>query len=126
MAKNKVGYVDGFVLVVPKNKLAQYRKMAKGGSKVWLKYGALGYKECMIDDVKPEHVMFTFLKMVKAKPNETVWFSYIEYKNKKHRNQVNACVMKDPFMKSDNSHMTSMPFDLKRMAYGGFSVVVSD
>lgn len=124
MAKNKVGYVDGFVLVVPKNKLAQYRKMAKGGSKTWLKHGALGYKECILDDAKPPYITFTFSKMTKAKSNETVWFSYIEYKNKKHRNQVNARVMKDPSMKPDQ--MGGMPFDMKRMACGGFSVIVSD
>lgn len=127
MAKNKVGYVDGFVLVVSKNKLAEYRKMAKDGSKIWLKYGALRYKECVLDDAKPKYITFTFSKMAKAKPNETVWFSYIEYKNKKHRNQVNARVMKDPSMKSnDPNHMANMPFDMKRMAYGGFSVMVSD
>lgn len=126
MAKSNVGYVDGFVLTIPKNKLAAYRKMAKEGARIWLKYGALGYKECMINDAQPKYVTFTFPKMAKAKPNETVWFSYIEYKNKKHRDQVNAKVMKDPSMQPDKQATKEMPFDMKRMAYGGFSVVVSD
>lgn len=118
-------YVDGFVLVVPKNKIAAYRKMARAGSKIWKKYGALNYKECMLDDVKPEWVTLIFPKMVKAKPNETVWFSYIEYKSKKHRDQVNKKVMNDPAMQSsDPNHMDKMPFDMKRMAYGGFKVMV--
>lgn len=125
MAKPQTKYVDGFVLVVPKKKVAEYRKMAREASKIWLKYGALDYKECMLDDAKPPFVTFTFPLMVKAKPSETVWFSYIEYKSKKHRDQVNAKVMKDPFMQSDDPHhMEKMPFDMKRMAYGGFRVIV--
>lgn len=118
-------YVDGFVLVVPKNKVAAYLKMARAGSKIWKKYGALNYKECMLDDVKPEWVTLIFPKMAKAKPNETVWFSYIEYKSKKHRDQVNAKVMKDPAMQpGESNQMDKMPFDMKRMAYGGFKVMV--
>lgn len=119
-------YVDGFVLVVPKKKVAEYRKMAQKAGKIWKKYGALDYKECMLDDAKPKWVTFTFPKMVKAKPSETVWFSYIVYKSKKHRDQVNAKVMKDPSMQSDDpNHMEKMPFDMKRLAYGGFTVVVN-
>lgn len=118
-------YVDGFVLVVPKNKVAAYRKMARQGHKIWKKYGALNYKECMLDDVKPEWVTLIFPKMTKAKPNETVWFSYIEYKSKKHRDQVNKKVMNDPAMQpSGSNQMDKMPFDMKRMAYGGFKVMV--
>lgn len=125
MAKQSTKYVDGFVLVVPKNKVAAYRKMARVGYKMWKKYGALNYKECMLDDVKPEWVTLIFPKMAKAKPNETVWFSYIEYKSKKHRDQVNAKVMKDPAMQpSDPNHMDKMPFDMKRMSYGGFKVMI--
>lgn len=126
MAKSKIGYVDGFVLTVPKKKLAAYRKMATLGSKIWLKHGALGYKECMLNHAEPQGVTFTFPKMAKAKANEVVWFSYIEFKNKKHRDQVNAKVMKDPAMQPDKQDMKEMPFDMKRMAYGGFSVMVSD
>lgn len=125
--KPMVKYIDGFVLIVPKKRVAEYRKMARGGGKLWMQYGALGYKECILDDAKPKFVTFIFPKMAKAKPNETVWFSYIEYKSKKHRDQVNKKVMADPSMKSDDpNHMEKMPFDMKRMAYGGFKVEVSD
>src|SRR3989344_6442616 len=110
----KGNYVDGFVLVVPKKRVPEYRSMARKGGKIWMKYGALDYKECMLDDAKPKFVTFIFPKMAKAKPGETVWFSYIVYKSKKHRDQVNAKVMKDPSMKSDDpNHMEKMPFDMK-------------
>lgn len=128
MPKNKTTYVDGFVLVVPKKNVAKYRKMAMDASKIWLKYGALSYKECMLDDKKPKWVTFTFSMMAKAKPNETVWFSYIEYKSKAHRDQVNKKVMKlmeEQYGKPEDQ-MKEMPFDMKRMAYGGFNVMVSD
>lgn len=125
--KQKAGYVDGFVLVIPKIKIAAYRKMASEAAKVWTKFGALNYKECMIDDAKPKHVSFTFPIMAKAKPNETVWFSYIEFKSKKHRDEVNKKVMKYFDTKyKDSDNMKDMPFDMKRMAYGGFKVVVSN
>ena len=118
-------YVDGFVLVVPKKRVAEYKKMAQGAAKMWKKYGALSYRECMLDDPKPKWVTFFFPVMAKAKPNETVWFSYIEYKSKKHRDAVNAKVMNDPSMKDMGPNdMSKMPFDMKRMAYGGFEVVV--
>jgi uncharacterized protein YbaA (DUF1428 family) len=126
MAKDKIKYVDGFVLVVPKSKVAAYRKMAKEGGKIWKKYGALDYKECQIDHAKPQDVTFTFPIMAKAKPSETVWFSYIGFKSKSHRNEVNAKVMK--YMQSkytDSTSMNDMPFDMKRMAYGGFKVIVN-
>jgi uncharacterized protein YbaA (DUF1428 family) len=120
-------YVDGFVLVVPKKRVAEYKKMARGAGKIWRKYGALAYRECMLDHVKPQWITFTFPKMAKAKPSETVWFSYIEYKSKKHRNQVNAKVMRYMEKKygKDADAMKNMPFDMKRMAYGGFTVEVS-
>ena len=117
-------YVDGFVLVVPKKKVAEYKKMARMGAKMWMKYGALSYKECMINDAKPQWVTLTFPKMAKSKGSETVWFSYIEYKSKKHRDEVNAKVMKDPAMNDPKYKDKPMPFDMKRMAYGGFSVEV--
>ncbi len=123
MKNQKGNYVDGFVLVVPKNKVAVYKKMAQLGAKIWKKYGALDYKECMIDDVKPKFVTFTFPVMTKLKANETVWFSYITFKSKKHRDQVNAKVMKDPAM--NDPKYKEMPMDMKRFAYGGFKVVVS-
>jgi uncharacterized protein YbaA (DUF1428 family) len=117
-------YVDGFVLVVSKKNLPAYLKMAKQGGKVWRKHGALDYKECVIDDPRPKWVTFTFPKMVKLKPSETVVFSYIVYKSRKHRDAVNAKVMKDPIMNQYDSKKEPMPFDMKRMAYGGFSVIV--
>lgn len=125
MKTQKTTYVDGFVLVVPKVKVAAYKKMAAIGKKMWMKHGALDYKECIIDDLKPKWVTFTFPKMVKAKPNETVFFSYITFRSKMHRNQVNAKVMKDPAMNDPKYKDMPMPFDMKRMAYAGFKVVVS-
>ncbi len=116
MAKKQATYIDGFVLVVPKKNLTLYHKMAELGKRVWLKHGALDYKECVGDDLQP-----TFLKMAKLKSGETLWFSYIEFRSKKHRDQVNAKVMKDPAMNGS----TSIPFDMKRMCYGGFKVAVS-
>lgn len=118
-------YVDGFVLVVPKKRVAEYRRMAKKAAKAWKKYGALDYKECMLEDPKPKWVTFTFPKMAKAKRNETVWFSYIVYKSRKHRDQVNAKVMADPSMGAPGpDDMKKMPFDIKRTAYGGFKTIV--
>jgi uncharacterized protein YbaA (DUF1428 family) len=101
--------------------------MAQDGAKAWIKFGALSYKECMLDDAKPKYITFTFPIMTKVKPGETVWFSYIEFKSKKHRDQVNTKVMKyfDAQAKDKGDAMKDMPFDMKRMAYGGFKVVVS-
>jgi uncharacterized protein YbaA (DUF1428 family) len=128
MAKNQSKYVDGFVLVVPKKKLAEYRKMAELGKKMWMKYGALDYKECVGDDLKTKAMggmnPLSFLKMAKAKSDETVWFSFIVYKSKKHRDAVNAKVMKDPAMNDPKWKDKPMPFDMKKMAYGGFKVIV--
>lgn len=123
MPKINAGYVDGFILVIPKKKVNEYRAMARLGRKIWMKHGALNYKECIIDDAKPPYVSFIFPKMAKAGPGETVWFSYIEFRSKKHRDRVNALVMKDPDMQPDPER--KMPFDMKRMAYGGFRVAVS-
>ena len=117
-------YVDGFVLSVPRKNTAKYKKMAQEASKVWKKFGALDYKECMIDDVKPEFVTFTFPKMAKAKPSEAVWFSFIVYKSRQHRDSVNKKVMAY-FDKKYGKKAMAMPFDMKRFAYGGFEVVVS-
>ena len=125
MAKNQSKYVDGYVLVVPKNKILAYKKMAQLGLRLWKKHGALDYKECIIDDAKPKGVVFTFPKMAKLKKDETVWFSYITYKSRKHRDQVNAKVMKDPAMNDPIYKDMPMPMDMKRLAYGGFKVVVS-
>jgi uncharacterized protein YbaA (DUF1428 family) len=126
MAKRqaKIGYVDGFVLVVPKRKLGAYRRIATKAGKVWMKYGALDYKECVGEDLKATAgglAVLSFPKMTRVKPGETVVFSYIGYRSRAHRDSVNAKVMKDPLM---NEQTEPMPFDLKRMAYGGFKVIV--
>ncbi|MBI2048642.1 MAG: DUF1428 domain-containing protein [Parcubacteria group bacterium] len=121
-------YVDGFVLVVPKNKVTEYKKMAQLGKKIWMKHGALDYKECMGNDLHPKGMgdmkARTFDDMAKAKSGDTVWFSFIVYKSRKHRDQVNAKVMKDPMMSDPAWKDKPMPFDMKRFAYGGFEVQV--
>ncbi len=125
MKKNtKATYVDGFVITIPKKNLAAYKKMAKMGEKLWYKHGALDYKECVIEDAKPAWVMLPFGKMLKLKPTETAVFSYITYKNRKHRDEVNAKVMKDPAMNDPIYTKKQMPFDMKRMTHGGFKVIV--
>lgn len=125
MKTTKANYVDGYVLVVPKNKLDAYQKMATLGGKLWHKHGALDYKECVIEDSKPMHVTFTFAKMLKLKKNETAIFSFITFKSRKHRDTVNAKVMKDPAMNDPKYQNMPMPFDMKRMAYAGFKTIVS-
>jgi uncharacterized protein YbaA (DUF1428 family) len=115
-------YVDGFVVPVPKKKLAAYRRMAKTAAKVWRDHGALAVRECVADDVKVGK-RTSFPRAVKLKPGETVVFSYIVYKSRADRDRVNAKVMTDKRMaKMMNSK--AMPFDGKRMFYGGFKVIV--
>src|SRR6185503_5972134 len=121
MAQGK--YVDGFVIPVPKKNTAKYRKMAQEASKVWKRFGALDYKECMLEDVKPQFVKLTFPKLAKTKPGETVWFSFIVYKSRAHRDSVNKKVM-EYFRKKYGKTEMNMPFDMKRFAYGGFKVMV--
>ncbi len=124
----KGAYVDGFLLVVPKNKRAEYKKMALWGKKTWMKYGALDYKECRGDDLRPKGMpgqkQRTFIDVAKAKPNEEVWFSFIVFKSKKHRDEVNKKVMKDPGMNDPAWADKPMPMDMKRFSYGGFAVEV--
>lgn len=116
-------YVDGFVLVVPKKKLAKYRKMAQWGKKTWMKHGALDYKECVGDDLKAKKGMgVSFLKMAKAKPGESIVFSYIVYKSKAQRDAINKKVMSDPALKEMD--MSDMPVDMKRFSMGGFKAFV--
>ncbi len=117
-------YVDGFVLVVPKKNVAAYSKIAKEAGKIWMKCGALSYYECKGDDMKPKWTVATFPKVAKATASDTVWFSFIVFKNKKHRDMVNAKVMKDPYM-TNQDPKKPMPFDMKRMSYGGFEAVVA-
>jgi uncharacterized protein YbaA (DUF1428 family) len=115
-------YVDGFLLPVPKKNLKKYAVMARAGARVWKKHGALDYKECVGDDLKPPMGM-AFPKLVKPKKGETVVFSFITYKSRAHRDAVNKKVMTDPGMLEACKDM-EMPFDLKRMCYGGFKVLV--
>jgi uncharacterized protein YbaA (DUF1428 family) len=115
-------YVDGFVLPVPKKKLDAYLRMARLGGKVWKEHGALEYVECVADDVKPgKHTSFP--QSVKLKPGETVVFSYAVYKSRKHRDKVMAKVMKDPRL-ADFMDPKKLPFDGKRMFWGGFTTIV--
>lgn len=117
-----MSYVDGFVLPIPTKNLAAYRKMAKLAGKVWREHGALDYKECIADDV-PAGKHTSFPQSVKLKKDEVVFFSYIVYKSKADRNRVNKKVMADPRL----AHMMDpkkMPFDGKRMFFGGFKVFV--
>ncbi|MBN9541239.1 MAG: DUF1428 domain-containing protein [Reyranella sp.] len=115
-----MSYVDGFVLVVPKKNLATYKSIARKAGKVWREHGALEYRECVGDDLKNKFGL-PFPKLIKAKPNEAVLFSYIVYKSRAHRDKVNAKVMADP---RTQGSMESMPFDIKRMAFGGFETLV--
>lgn len=120
----KATYVDGFVLCIPKKNTAKYKKMASEAREIWMKFGALDYKECKIDDPKPKFVTFTFSKMAKNKPNEAVWFSFITFKSRKHRDAVNKKVMAYFEKKYNEKTMKDMPFDMKRFAYAGFTVEV--
>jgi uncharacterized protein YbaA (DUF1428 family) len=115
-------YVDGYVLPVPKKKIEAYRKMAKLAAKVWLDHGALDYKECVADDVNIKGFV-QFPGIIEAKKGETVVFAYIVFKSRAHRDKVNAKVMKDPRLKASMGEK-NMPFDYKRMAYGGFKTIV--
>ena len=116
-----MAYVDGFIVPVPKKKLAAYRTLARKAGKIWKEHGALEFKECVADDVK-KGKWTSFPRSVKLKPTETVMFSYIVYKSRAHRDQVNAKVMKDK--RFAGMDMKDMPFDAKRMIYGGFKVLV--
>lgn len=117
-----MNYVDGYVLPVPVKNLPAYWRMAKKAGKIWREYGALDYQECVADDVKAgKHTSFP--QSVKLKPGETVVFSWIVFKSRAHRDRVNAKVMKDPRL-APMMDMKSMPFDGRRMFWGGFKVVV--
>ncbi|MFA6005505.1 MAG: DUF1428 domain-containing protein [Patescibacteria group bacterium] len=121
-------YVDGFVLVVPKDKISEYKKMAEGGRDMWMKYGALEYYEACGVDLVPQEMggekARAFTEMAGAKKDETVWFSFIIFKSKAHRDEVNAKVMEEMNKQMKDFEDMKMPFDMKRMAYGGFQVEV--
>ena len=116
-------YIDGFVLPIPKANTEAYRKMARKAGKVWMDHGALQYTECIADDVKPGKVT-SFPQAVKLKEGEVVWFSWIVFKSRKQRDQINAKVMKDPRLAA-MMDPKAMPFDGKRMFWGGFKPMVA-
>jgi len=115
-------YVDGYVLPVPKKNVQAYRRMAQKAGKVWRDHGALEYIECVADDVKPGK-RTSFPQSVKLKKGETVVFAYIEYQSRAHRDRVNAKVMKDKRL-APMMDLKALPFDAKRMFWGGFKVLV--
>ncbi|KTD25400.1 Uncharacterized conserved protein [Legionella lansingensis] len=117
-----MAYVDGFVLPIPSNKIQEYRSMAEAAGKIWLEHGALAFRECVADDTEAKD-MISFPNLAKAKNNETVVFSYIVFKSKEHRDEVNKKVMDDPRIKQSCEQYGTV-FDYKRMAYGGFKVLV--
>jgi uncharacterized protein YbaA (DUF1428 family) len=115
-------YVDGYILPVPKKNLAAYRRMAQKAGKVWMEHGALQFCECVGDDLKTK-MGASFPQTIKLKSGEAVVFSWIMFKSRAHRDSVNAKVMKDPRL-NQMMDMKSMPFDSKRMVYGGFKTMV--
>ena len=117
-----MGYVDGFVLPVPRKKLPAYRRLARKAGRIWREHGALEFRECVGDDVKVGKLT-SFPRSVKLKPGETVIFSWIAYKSRAHRDRVNAKVMKDKRL-AGSMDPKSMPFDGKRLIYGGFKKLV--
>lgn len=118
-------YVDGYMIAVPKKELVRYKKLATAASKVWMDHGALQYWECAGEDLDHDGIFHPFPKAAKCKPGDTVVFSWIVYRNRKHRDQVNQKVMADPRMdKMYREQMATPVFDHKRMAYGGFVALV--
>jgi len=121
-------YVDGFVLVVPKDKADEYKKMAEGGRDMWIKYGALEYYECRGNDLVPQEMngmkARSFTEMAGAGSGEEVWFSFIVFKSKEHRDEVNAKVMEEMNKPVEGNRDMSIPFEMQRMAYGGFQVEI--
>jgi len=115
-------YVDGFVLPVPKKKVEAYRRMAQKSGKIWREHGALEFRECVGDDLRA-NMGASFRNRMKAKPSETIFFSWIVFKSRADRDRVNKKVMKDPRIASMMDEK-SMPFDVKRMVYGGFKTLV--
>ena len=116
-------YVDGYVLPVPRKRVETYRRMAQKAGQVWRDHGALEYRECVGDDLNVKG-MVPFPRRVAAKPGETVVFSWVVFKSRAHRDRVNAKVMKDPRFADMMDPKAAMPFDPKRMVYGGFKVLV--
>jgi uncharacterized protein YbaA (DUF1428 family) len=118
-----MSYIDGFVIPVKKENLDAYRQLAEKGAALWMKHGALDYKECLLDDSKETEWCIPFEKAIQSKEDETIVFAYIVYKDRAHRDKVIAKVMADPHTK-DGCNPDTSPFDFKRMAYGGFKAIV--
>ena len=126
-------YVDGFVLVVKKDRIEDYREMAQKASQIWKKYGALEYFECVGDDLNPKILEgmedmkgTTFPELTKINEDETVVFAFIVYKSREQRDEVNEKVMKDPEMSPEAWEGKEMPFDMKKVSFGGFKVLVEE
>lgn len=117
-------YVDGFVIPIPKKNIPAYKKMARKAGKIWREHGALEYRECVGEDLNLK-MGLPFPKLAKTRPGETVVFSWIVYRSRAHRDRVNAKIMKDPRI-AKMMHPDAPPFDVKRMSYGGFEVLVSE
>ncbi|MDQ3495148.1 MAG: DUF1428 domain-containing protein [Pseudomonadota bacterium] len=117
-----MNYVDGFVVPVPKKNLAAYRRMARKAGKVWIEHGALQYVECLADDVQPGRLT-SFPQSVKLKPGEVVVFSWIVYKSRAQRDRINKQVMADPRL-AEMMDPKALPFDGKRMFWGGFKAII--
>lgn len=117
-----MAYVDGFLLAVPTKNLAAYRRMSRKAGKVWLSHGALSYKECIGDDIV-QKATTTFPKLLKLKKGETAVFSWIVYKSRRHRDRILPEILADKRL-GNPADMKKMPFDMKRMAYGGFAMIV--
>lgn len=126
-------YVDGFVLAIKKDKLDEYKEMASLGGRIWMKHGALAYYECLGEDMAPSQMempeecsgMMTFPAMLKTSADEVPVFSFIVFSSREHRDEVNAKVMADPEMNPEQYAGKEMPFDMNRMAYGGFQSFVN-
>ncbi len=121
-------YIDGFILIVPKDKADQYKKMAEMGRDAWMKHGALHYYECRGEDLKQQEMgdekSRDFAEMTGAKSDETVWFSFIVFSSKEERDRINAKVMQEMGEQMKDFDQSQMPVDMKRMAYGGFQAEV--
>ncbi|MBE0597283.1 MAG: DUF1428 domain-containing protein [Desulfuromonadales bacterium] len=117
-----MNYIDGFVIPLPVDKIEEYRRQAEAAGKIWMEHGALNYRECIADDMRAEGLT-SFPELARTDEGETVIFSYIVFRSREHRDEVNAKVMADPRIQ-DMCNPEAPPFDVKRMAYAGFRVLV--
>ncbi|KTD09365.1 DUF1428 domain-containing protein [Legionella jamestowniensis] len=117
-----MSYIDGFVLPIPSDKINEYRSMAEAAGKIWMEHGALAFRECVAEDTKAQD-MLSFPELARTQNGETVIFSYIVFQSRKHRDEVNKKVMEDPRIQQSCEKYGKL-FDCKRMAYGGFDILV--